>query len=133
MIMLILAVMCPKNALSFCFELAGQTYGIPHQLIQAIACQESDFNSKEIRRNRNGSFDFGVMQINSWWFDTLRAKRWPALSDSCFNVMAGTWILRDCIDSFGYTWDCLACYRSGRPLSALSDPVKRMSCATLNI
>ncbi|MGA9535825.1 MAG: lytic transglycosylase domain-containing protein [Desulfobacterales bacterium] len=114
----------PKDTVAFCFERAGQVYSIPPQLIEAIACQESAFNSKAIHRNRNGSFDYGVMQINSWWFDALGAKRWQALSDPCFNVMVGTWILRDCIDRYGYTWDCLACYRSGKPLAALSEPVK---------
>ena len=124
MLLLILAVVYPKSAFSFCFERAGQTDGVPPQLIEAIACQERAFNSKAKNLNRNGSFDLGVMQINSWWFDALGAKRWQALSGPCFNVLVGTWILRDCIDSFGYTWDCLACDCSGKPLTALREPVK---------
>ena len=123
--MILLVLVCPKNAFSFCFERAGQIYGISPQLIKAIAYQESAFDSNAIHHNRNGSFDYGVMQINSWWYDTLGSERWQALSDPCFNVMVGTWILRDCIDRYGYTWDCLACYRSGKPLTVLSEPVKR--------
>ena len=125
MILLLLAMVCPKNARSFCFKHAGRTYGISPQLIEAIAYQESAFDNQAIHHNRNGSFDYGVMQINSWWYDTLGSERWQALSDPCFNVMVGTWILRDCIDRYGYTWDCLSCYRSGKPLNLLSEPVKR--------
>jgi soluble lytic murein transglycosylase-like protein len=125
MIFFILGSVLPQNAFPFCFERAGQTYGISPQLIKAIAYQESAFNSNAIHHNRNGSFDYGVMQINSWWFETLGKKRWQALSDPCFNVMVGTWILRDCIDRYGYTWDCLACYRSGKPLTALSESVRK--------
>ena len=123
--MILMVSLCPKNAFTFCFELAGQTYGISPQLIKAIACQESAFDSNAIHRNSNGSFDYGVMQINSWWFSTLGKKRWQALSDPCFNVMVGTCILRDCIDRYGYTWDCLSCYRSGKPLSELRESVKK--------
>jgi soluble lytic murein transglycosylase-like protein len=125
MIFFILGSVLPQNAFTFCLERAGQTYGISPQLIKAIAYQESAFNSNAIHHNRNGSFDYGVMQINSWWFETLGKKRWQALSDPCFNVMVGTWILRDCIDRYGYTWDCLACYRSGKPLTALSESVRK--------
>lgn len=65
------------------------------------------------------------MQINSWWFDTLGTERWQALADPCFNVRVGAWILRDCIDRHGYTWDGLACYRSGKPLDALAPSVQK--------
>ena len=125
MILLILAMVCPKNARAFCFKQAGQTYGISPQLIKAIAYQESAFDSNAIHHNRNGSFDYGVMQINSWWFETLGKMRWQSLSNPCFNVMVGTWILRDCIDRYGYTWDCLSCYRTGKRLTALSEPVRK--------
>jgi len=125
LILLILAMVCPKNARAFCFKQAGQTYGNSPQLIEAIAYQESAFDSAVINHNRNGSFDYGVMQINSWWYEILGSERWQSLSDPCFNVMVGTWILRDCIDRYGYTWDCLSCYRSGKPLSELSEPVRK--------
>ena len=41
MVLLIFAAMCPKNAFPFCFDRAGQTYGVPPQLIEAIACYRS--------------------------------------------------------------------------------------------
>jgi soluble lytic murein transglycosylase-like protein len=115
----------PQSTTAFCFERAARTYAIPSRLIEAIAYQESAFDPRAIHRNRNGSFDYGVMQINSWWFNTLGAERWQALADPCFNVRVGTWILRDCIDRHGYTWDGLACYRSGKPLDALALSVQR--------
>ncbi len=125
MLVLLLAGALPQIAVAFCFESAGRTYAIPSKLIEAIAYRESAFDPQTIHRNSNGSFDYGVMQINSWWFNTLGAERWQALSDPCFNVRVGAWILRDCIDRYGYTWDGLACYRSGKSLNALSPLVQR--------
>lgn len=124
-LLMILAGNWPQSVAAFCFERAGRTYAIPSRLIEAIAYQESAFDSQAIHRNRNGSFDYGVMQINSWWFDTLGAERWQALADSCFNVRVGAWILRNCFKRHGYTWDGLACYRSGKPLDALAPSVQR--------
>ncbi len=124
MVWLIMAAVCPKPTFAFCFDRAGNLYGIPPQLIEAIAYQESAFDPVAIHHNANGSFDYGLMQINSWWFETLGLERWQALSDPCFNVMVGTWILADCIDRHGYTWDCLSCYRSGKPLNALQDTAR---------
>jgi soluble lytic murein transglycosylase-like protein len=124
-ILIFIVLVYSKNALPFCFKHAGRTYGISPELIEAIAYRESAFDPVAIHHNRNGSFDYGVMQINSWWYETLGSERWQALSDPCFNVMVGTWILRDCIDRYGYTWDCLSCYRSGKSLRELSEPVKK--------
>jgi soluble lytic murein transglycosylase-like protein len=122
---ILLVLACHKNAFPFCFERAGKIYGISPKLIKAIAWQESAFDPAAIHHNHNGSFDYGVMQINSWWYETLGSERWQALSEPCFNVMVGTWILQDCIDRHGYTWDCLSCYRTGKRLTALSEPVRK--------
>lgn len=120
MVVFILSGAWFQDAAAFCFESAGRAYAIPPRLIEAIAYNESAFDPQAIHRNRNGSFDYGVMQINSWWFDTLGAERWQSLADPCFNVQVGAWILRDCINRHGYSWDGLACYRSGKPLKALT-------------
>ncbi|MCL2761524.1 MAG: lytic transglycosylase domain-containing protein, partial [Desulfuromonadales bacterium] len=70
---------------------------------------------KAIGRNKNGTYDYGVMQINSSWAKTLGRERWNALSDPCTNIKTGAWILRQCVDKFGYTWKAVGCYNSSTP------------------
>jgi len=55
------------------------------------------------------------MQINSSWAATLGPDRWNALADPCTNVKTGAWILRQCIDKYGYNWKAVGCYNSQTP------------------
>ena len=104
------------NAAAFCFEEAGDAYGIAPVLLWSIAKEESSFNPSAINRNSNGTYDYGVMQINSSWHKTLGAKTWSRLSDPCANVQVGAWILAQCIQRHGNTWDAIGCYNSGNPV-----------------
>ncbi|HRR40151.1 MAG TPA: lytic transglycosylase domain-containing protein [Syntrophales bacterium] len=100
---------------AFCFEEAGETYNISPLLLWSIAAVESAFNPNAINRNANGSYDYGVMQINSSWYHTLGKERWSRLSDPCFNVHVGAWVLAQCIQRHGYTWEAVGCYNSSKP------------------
>lgn len=95
---------------AFCFEEAGETYGVSPQLLWAIAKTESNFNPTAVNYNRNGSFDYGVMQINSYWYRELGHQRWMNLNDACYNVKVGAWILSQCVQRYGYTWRAVGCY-----------------------
>jgi soluble lytic murein transglycosylase-like protein len=95
-----------------CFEEAGRGYGISPALLYTIAKVESNLNPGAVNRNTNGSYDYGLMQINSGWYATLGRDRWDRLSDACYNVHVGAWILRQCIDRYGYTWDAVGCYNA---------------------
>lgn len=103
------------TAQGFCFEEAGRLYGIAPQLLWGIAKHESNLNPRAVNRNANGSYDYGIMQINSSWAATLGMERWESLSDPCINVMTGAWILRQCIDRYGYGWKAVGCYNSRTP------------------
>ncbi len=107
--MIILSV---QGAAAFCFTEAGKEYNISPQLLWAIAKSESNLNPAAINRNQNGSFDYGLMQINSWWYSKLGHERWMRLDDPCYNVRVGAWILSQCISKHGYTWDAVGCYNS---------------------
>lgn len=105
-------IMTPP-AHSFCFEEAGNMYGISADLLKAIAFVESGYRPDAINRsNRNGSYDFGLMQINSSWAGKLGHDLWMELGDPCQNVMVGAWILAGCIEHHGYTWDAVGCYNT---------------------
>jgi soluble lytic murein transglycosylase-like protein len=113
-----LLVLLLNNTISFgfCFQEAGETYQISPELLSAIAKVESGLDPSAMNQNKNGSYDFGLMQINSCWRKTL-GGRWRYLSDPCYNVMVGSWILRQCMNRYGYSWDGVACYHTGKGLS----------------
>lgn len=97
---------------AFCFEEAGSMYGVSPQLLWAIAKVESGFNPAAVNYNRNGTYDFGVMQINSSWKPRL-GRLWEHLGDPCINVKTGAWVLAQCIQKYGYTWKAVSCYNAG--------------------
>jgi soluble lytic murein transglycosylase-like protein len=97
---------------AFCFEEAGQKFGVSPQLLWAIAKTESHFNPAAINYNRNGSFDYGLMQVNSSWYGALGHERWMRLGDACYNVQVGAWILSQCVRLYGYTWAAVGCYNA---------------------
>ena len=104
------------TANGFCFHQAGATYQISPELLSAIAKVESGLDPSAKNQNKNGSYDFGLMQINSILKKSL-GGRWRHLSDPCYNVMVGSWILRQCMNRYGYSWDGVACYHTGKGLS----------------
>ncbi len=97
---------------AFCFEEAGGMYGVSPRLLWAIAKVESDFNPDAINQNRNGSYDVGLMQINSWWEKRLGNDLWKSLKNPCQNVKVGAWVLAQCIQRFGRTWKGIGCYNA---------------------
>ncbi len=115
----LLTLVIGPRASAFCFSRAGLVYNISPQLLEAIARVESDLDPSAFNRNRDGSCDYGLMQINSRWQEGLSGN-WRYLSDPCYNLMVGTWILRQCMDRYGYTWDAVACYHSGKGISDLT-------------
>lgn len=106
------ALLLPSPALPFCFEEAGKAYGISPLLLRGIARVESSMNPAAINRNTNGSSDLGLMQINSFWLKPLGTTARELVTDPCYNVMAGAWVLRDCLDRHGETWEAVGCYNA---------------------
>lgn len=105
-----------SSAFADCFVKAGQRYGIEPELLKAIATVESGLNPKATNKNRDGSIDLGLMQINSTHLPTLKKMnitREKLLSDSCQNVMTGAWILAGNIKKYGYSWDAVGAYNAG--------------------
>jgi soluble lytic murein transglycosylase-like protein len=114
-LILILFFSVNTYALTHCFEQAGAEYGINPVILWTIAKVESNFNPHAINYNKNGTYDYGIMQINSRWYRVLGHERWMRLSDPCYNIRVGAWVLRNCMETYGYSWDAIACYNAGSP------------------
>ena len=97
---------------AFCFQDAGEVYGVSPLLLEAIMIVESRGNTGAINYNRDGSYDFGLMQINSSWAKPWGSEVWKKLGDPCVNVYAGAYVLAGCIKQFGQTWDAVGCYNA---------------------
>lgn len=98
-----------------CFEEAGLRYNLSPVLLKAIATQESRLNPLALNKNNaNGSFDMGIMQINSSWFDELAEFGISPedLWQPCLNIHVGAWILAQEVDRFGYNWLAVGAYHA---------------------
>jgi hypothetical protein len=111
----ILLAATASSSFAFCFEEAGALYSINPQILRAIAKVESNFNPAAVNKNSNGSYDVGLMQINSTWAASIGKERWKLLGDACFNTKTGAWILAGCMNKYGYTWKAIGCYNSQTP------------------
>jgi len=105
-------VLLPSVLFAFCFEYAGNEHGITPIILESIAKVESNLNPRAINRNRNGSVDIGLMQINSGWLKTLKLSQKDLLDDACLNTRVGAQILRQCIDRHGLNWEAIGCYNA---------------------
>jgi len=103
---------------SMCFDDAGDMYNIAPKLLMAIAKTESEFRLNATSPiNSNGTQDHCHMQINTLWKKVLK-EDWQYLSDPCYCTKVGAWILSQCIDRYGYSWDAVACYNTGQSTKA---------------
>ncbi|WPM32573.1 lytic transglycosylase domain-containing protein [Hydrogenobacter sp. T-2] len=86
-------------------EEVSQKYGIPKELIYAIIKQESNFNPKAYNKNKDGTEDRGLMQVN--YQHNLRLMREYGITDpnQLFdietNIELGARILYENFQRFG--------------------------------
>ena len=97
-----------------CLELAGMRYGVSPLLLKAVAMQESGMRADAINRNRDGSTDIGLMQINSRWLPYLarHGLKRDDLWDPCVNVHVGAWIMASNFSRMGVNWVSLGAYNA---------------------
>jgi soluble lytic murein transglycosylase-like protein len=96
-----------------CLEHAAAWAGVHPTVLRAIAWVESGGKRTAVNWNANGTYDIGLMQINSAWYHRGLAPVWARLGDPCVNVGAAAWILALCAGEYGYTWDAVGCYHAG--------------------
>jgi soluble lytic murein transglycosylase-like protein len=99
---------------NYCFNFAGKRFGVNPNLLYAVAKVESGFNPYAIDRDSNGSYDYGVMQINSIWYKEIGLRKWLNLKHTCFNIQVGAWIMSQCQERYNNNiLKSIACYHSG--------------------
>jgi soluble lytic murein transglycosylase-like protein len=115
------------------FNQVAQEFALQPEILRAIADYESGYNpwalniegrsiypeSKEealdiLKKNRIKSFDVGLMQVNSFWLRKFDLNVSKALEPE-ENVRLGAWILRYCLDRYGYNWRAIGAYHTGSP------------------
>jgi len=112
----VLAILASAPAVA-CWEEVAAWYGINVHLLYAIAKTESNLNPGAMNRNKNGSYDIGLMQINSSWLPTLKkyGVEEKQLKDPCVNLQVGAWILSQNMRNLGVTWEAVGAYNAKNP------------------
>jgi soluble lytic murein transglycosylase-like protein len=100
-----------------CVNWASSRYGVPADLLHAIAVVESSSNSRALNRNVDGTHDIGLMQINSRWLRKLHQHGLTEndLWDPCVNTLVAAWLLSENFKTWGPTYRALGAYHSPSP------------------
>jgi hypothetical protein len=98
-----------------CWKGAAQYHGVDVWLLYSIAWVESRMNPLAHGKNKNGSTDMGMMQINTIWLPELAKYgiRKEQLFDGCTSIYIGAWIMSKNFKQHGYTWKAIGAYNSG--------------------
>ncbi len=115
--MVALMTLALSTGASACWDEAARAYGVDPWLLYGIASVESGLDPHALNLGhlqRTGSYDIGLMQINS--------RNLPALAelgvaperlwDPCTSVQVGAHILREKLDRYGDTWEAVGAYNA---------------------
>lgn len=99
-----------------CWEFTAKRFNVEVRLLQAIAQVESGMDPASIGKNRNGTRDYGLMQINSMHLNRLSKKgisESMLINDPCVSLLVGASILKDMVNIYGYGWEAVGAYNAG--------------------
>ncbi|WVK06435.1 lytic transglycosylase domain-containing protein (plasmid) [Xanthomonas campestris pv. olitorii] len=106
-------------AVPACVVQAANDYTLPVRGLLAVWLTEGG-RIGTVSRNKNGTADYGPMQINTVWAQRLESQfgvtRQMITDDFCWSVRAGAYILRYEINQAGGSfWDGVGHYHSRTP------------------
>ncbi len=103
-----------------CINHAAQIFHVPATMIISVMKIENGWNGAAIK-NKNGTYDLGVMQVNSSWLNQLKKygiTQAALQNDPCVNVHTATWILAKGLAK-GEGWQGVGNYHSATPIHNL--------------
>lgn len=98
-----------------CINVAAITYHVPATLILSVIQKENGRNGQAVKNKSNGTYDYGVMQINDIWLSKIAAFGYTKNDiqyNACKNVFVGTWILAQSIAEGKDVWRGVGNYHS---------------------
>ena len=100
-----------------CILPAAELHGVNSFVLRAILKIESGLKPNAVGKNRNGTVDVGIGQMNSMHFPELVrvgvAPEW--LKDACVGTYVAAWHLSKAMARYGNTWYGVASYHSATP------------------
>lgn len=97
-----------------CINKAAVQYHIPAIIIISVLRMENGHVGDAIP-NKNGTFDYGPMQINTIWLKEIKRYGYTKETiqyNACANVAVGTWILSRAIADDKTLWKGVGNYHS---------------------
>ncbi|WP_052331243.1 lytic transglycosylase domain-containing protein [Vibrio parahaemolyticus] len=108
-----------ESVIEQCVSYSSQYFRINSNVIKAIILVEGG-KSGTMSRNSNGTYDMGVMQINTIHLPDIQRK-YPTVTwrdvayDPCVNIGIGTWILSKRLKETNDYWVGVGNYHSKTP------------------
>ncbi len=113
----ILLFLVSSQASAYCFEDAGRRFNVNVPLLKAVCFTESSLKADAINSgNSDGSTDYGLCQINSWWLPKLEPygiTKESLINDPCENALVSAWILAQNFESTSDGWEAVGAYNAG--------------------
>lgn len=105
-------VLCASEEHQNLFVKYGKIFSIPPIILWGIAKDESNLNPYAVNKNKNGTYDLGLMQINTVHLPELK-KLGLEPKDLFYpetSIAFGAHILSKCFEKHGQNWKGLTCY-----------------------
>ncbi|PZQ01897.1 MAG: lytic transglycosylase [Variovorax paradoxus] len=117
LIAFVVAIVLIEPATASCWDAAAQRHGIAADLLVAVARTESNLDAGAMNRShlqRTGSYDIGLMQINSRHLPRLARQgiQEADLLDGCVTLQVGAALLADLFARHGTSWDAVGAYNA---------------------